>query len=93
MIKSLKSTNAHGYDEIPVKILKTVSDFIISPLTYICNKSLSIGIFSDRIKYSEVRPIHKKGDKDNMSNYRPISLLPSLFKIFEKVIFIRIHNT
>jgi hypothetical protein len=64
-MKSLKSTNSHGYDEIPVKILKTVSDFIISPLTHICNKSLSIGIFPDRLKYSEVTPIHKKGDTDN----------------------------
>jgi hypothetical protein len=47
IIKSLKSTNAHGYDEIPLKILKIVSDCIISPLTYIYNKSLSAGVFPD----------------------------------------------
>ena len=45
IIKSLKWKNSHGYDEIPTKILKISLPFIISPLTYICNKSLSNGIF------------------------------------------------
>jgi len=45
IIKSLKSTNSHGYDEIPIKVLKLSLPFIISPLIYICNKSLLKGIF------------------------------------------------
>jgi len=45
-IKSLKTKNSCGYEEIPVKILKLSIPFIISPLTYICNKSLSSGVFS-----------------------------------------------
>ena len=44
-IKSLKSKNSHGYDELSVKILKLSSQFITSPLNYICNKSLSSGTF------------------------------------------------
>jgi len=45
IIKSLKWKNSHGFDEIPVRILKLSLLFIISPLTYICNKSLPTGIF------------------------------------------------
>ena len=45
IIKSLKSKNSHGYDGIPMKILKLSTPFITSPLTYICSKSLSSGIF------------------------------------------------
>jgi Notch-like protein len=88
----LKSTTFHAYEEISVKLLKTSSECIISPITYICNKSLSTGIFPDRLKCSEVKPIYKKDDKDNMNNYRPIYLLTSFSKIFEKVIFIRMYK-
>jgi hypothetical protein len=57
IIKELKNKNSYGYDEITIKILKISSPFIVSPLTYICNRMLSTGIFPDRLKYSEVRPV------------------------------------
>jgi len=63
IIESLKLKNSCGYDEIPIKILKLSTPFIISPLTFICNKSLSTGIFPERLKYAQIWPIHKKGDK------------------------------
>jgi hypothetical protein len=66
--------------------------FILSPLVYICNKSLSLGIFPTQLKYSQISPIFKKGDRTVMLNYRPISLLTSFPKIFEKVIFNRIKH-
>jgi hypothetical protein len=53
IIKSLKPKNSHGHDGISAKILKISSPFISSPLTYICNKSVSSGIFPTRLKYSE----------------------------------------
>jgi hypothetical protein len=81
----------HGYDEIPLKILEISLPFIISPLTYICNKSLSTGTFPTRLKYSQINPIFKKGNKAGMSNYRPISLLTAFTKVFEKVIYKRLH--
>jgi len=55
-----------------------------SPLTHICNKSLSSGIFPDHLKYAVVKPLFKKGDKSNTSNYRPISILISPSKVLEK---------
>jgi sarcosine oxidase/L-pipecolate oxidase len=81
-----------GYDEVPLNILKISMHFILSPLVYISNKSLSLGVFPTRLKYSQVSPIFKKGDRTVMSNYRPISLLTSFSKIFEKVIFNRIKH-
>jgi hypothetical protein len=70
IIKSLKTKHSHGYDEIPTKILKASAPFISSPLTYICNKSLSSGTFPSRLKFSVVKPVFKNGDKVNISNYK-----------------------
>jgi exonuclease III len=92
IILSMKPKNSHGYDEISLKILKSCTPYIISPLTYLCNKILLTGIFPERLKYSEVRPLYKKGDKDEISNYRPISLLPTFSKIIEKIIYIRLYS-
>jgi hypothetical protein len=60
IIKSLKSKNSSGYENIPVKILKMSASFILSPLTYICNKTLSTRKFPDRLKYAIVKPSYKK---------------------------------
>ena len=90
IIKSLKVKDSHGYDEISTKILKISSPFIISPLNYICNKALFKGIFPDRLKFSVIKPLYKKGNKQDTSNYRPISLLTSFSKIFEKVMLNRL---
>jgi Notch-like protein len=90
IIKSLKSKNSHGYDEVPNKLLKISAPYICSPLTYICNKSISSGIFPDSLKYSIMKPLYKKGDKMNIANYRPLSLLASFSKVFEKAMYNRL---
>jgi hypothetical protein len=90
IIKSIKSKNSRGYDEISTKVLKISSNYIVSPVTYICNKIISLGIFPDRLKFSVVKPVYKKGDRRNCSNYRPISLLTSFSKVFEKAIHSRL---
>ena len=79
IIKELKDKNSSGYDEITTKISKTNSPFIISSLTHIGNKMLSTGTFPDRLKYSEIKPIYKKGDKALITNYRPIIQKLSLY--------------
>jgi hypothetical protein len=53
---------------------------------------LSTDIFPSRLKYSQIHPIYKKGEKSEITNYRPISVLTSFSKIFEKVIFNRLHT-
>jgi hypothetical protein len=92
IIESLKSKNSYGYDGISMKILKLSTPFIVSPLTYICNRSLSTGIFPSHLKYSQIHPIHKKGERSETSNYRPISVLTSFSKMFERVIFNRLYS-
>jgi hypothetical protein len=90
IIKNFARKNSQGFDEIPLKLLKISAPFIASPLCYIINMALSMGIFPDRMKYSIIVPLHKKGDINNIANFRPISLLPSFSKILEKVIYKRL---
>jgi hypothetical protein len=52
--------NSYGYDEISTELLEISSSFIRSPLNYICNKTLSIGIFPDQLKLSEEKPLCKE---------------------------------
>jgi Notch-like protein len=88
-IKSIKNKKSSGYDEVSTNVLKASMPYILSPLTYIWNRSHSTGIFPSRLKYSQVHLIYKKGERTEMSNYRPISILTSFSKIFEKVTFNR----
>jgi hypothetical protein len=87
IMKSLKCKNSSGYDGISVKILKLCSSFIAAPLNYIFNRSILSGSFPTRLKYSIIKPLLKKGDNKDVKNYRPISLLTSFSKIFEKLIY------
>jgi hypothetical protein len=52
-----------GYAEISTKLLKISANYICSPLTYICNKSISTGIFPEQLKYSITKPVYKRGHK------------------------------
>jgi len=65
---------------------------ITSPLTYLGNKSIYKGGFPARLKYSQIIPIFKKGNKTELANYRPISLLTSFSKIFKKLIYTRLNK-
>ena len=85
IIDSLKLKTSTGVDGISNNLLKFVKCGIAKPLTIIINP-LSVDIFPDLLKISKVIPLYKKDDPVNFSNYRPISLLPSISKIFEKVI-------
>ena len=85
-IKNLNSKSSSGHDEISTNLLKQL-DILIEPLTLIVNQSLRTGIFPDKCKISKIIPIYKKNDAYCIENYRPISLLPSMSKIFEKVAF------
>jgi len=83
IIHSLKCKHSYGYDEISSRILKISAPCILPPLTCIFNKVLSTGIFPDRLKFSELRPLLKKGDITEFSNCRSISLLTSFPKLIE----------
>ena len=84
----LTSKNSAGVDDISINLLKYSIEFIAEPLSKIINCSFDTGIFPDKLKIAKVCPIFKSGDKDIISNYRPISILPSFSKFFEKLVYI-----
>lgn len=86
IIKTLNSKKATGYDKIPARFVKAASPAIVPILTDLINTSIDQGVFPNSLKKAEVTPVYKKADKLNKGNYRPVSILPVLSKIFEKVI-------
>ena len=87
LIDNINSKNSSGVDELSTILIKLVKSDLLKPLTTIINQSLHIGIFPDKLKIAKVIPLFKKGDPTLIENYRPISLLPAISKIFERVIF------
>ena len=79
-----------GSDGIPGHVIKKVIDAILIPIVHICNKSFITGIFPSKFKIARITPIYKKGDKDELSNYRPISILPVLSKVLERLVCTRL---
>lgn len=89
VIGDLANSGASGEDEIPVSLLKHCSENLALPLAHIANVSFQTGIFPERLKYTIVKPLHKKGDRGEFNNYRPIALTSNISKIIEKLIYSR----
>jgi hypothetical protein len=91
ILKNIKNSSA-GYDNIHGKILKLTSEHIVPIITYLINLSLNQGIFPDELKTAKISPIYKANNPDQICNYRPISVLSSFSKIFERIFYIRLVN-
>ena len=85
-INSLKNKKSCGYDKTPVHFFKVAAKVLATPLSILFSYSFRHEIFTDCLKTAKVVPIFKKGDKNEISNYRPISLLSTFSKILEKLI-------
>ena len=88
---SLKSKHSCGHDNVSPSFLKQISHEISYPISILINKSIESGEVPDVMKIAKVVPIYKSKDKEEFSNYRPISLLPTLSKILEKIIHKRLY--
>ncbi|CAF4899656.1 unnamed protein product, partial [Rotaria socialis] len=84
IVKNLKNSNSVGHDEISLKYL--TSEVTFSYILVIINTSIQTGIFPTQWKEAIVKPLHKSGDTNEPSNFRPVSLLPILSKILEKAV-------
>ena len=89
ILKKLLNSKATGIYETPNKILKACSDIISPHFSQIFNVSLTTKCYPDSLKFAKVAPVYKGGDKDNLDNYRPISVLPTVARVFEKLIYER----
>ena len=85
-MKNVEVTKAAGTDKISGKLLKGGAPILAKHISDLCNLSMTIGSFSDAWEIAKVKPLFKKVSKTDSSNYRPISLLPLLSKVFEKVV-------
>lgn len=89
-VVSLKNSNCYDVYNLNSKLIKAVIDIIVYPLSLLINACFTSGTFPDVLKVTKVIPIFKKGDINNMSNYRPISIIPIFAKIFEVILKARI---
>ena len=92
IIYNLPPKSSSGCDGISTKLLKVIAPVIIKPLTLLINQVLNMGTFPDKLKIAKVIPIFKKGDPSLFENYRPISLLPAISKVLEKIIALQLSS-
>jgi len=78
--------------QIPAFIFKYFSDLLSSPIADLFNESVTLGTFPERLKIARVVPVYKSGDRMIEKNYRPISTLPFLSKVFERLMYMRLMS-
>ena len=92
IISKLKPKGSSGQDGISSALLKDINFTTVNIITLIINQSISTGIFPDKLKVAKIVPIFKKDNPHLTGNYRPISLLPVISKVFEKVVFSQLYS-
>lgn len=90
--KSFKRNKAPGYDDITINIIKDTIDIITEPLKNIINLTFTAGVFPEKLKTAKVTAVFKNDNPQKVENYRPISILPSFSKFFEKALHNRIMD-
>ena len=92
LLSKLCKSKATGLDNISAKLLRECPDLIAESLTYIFNQSLLTGIFPDEWKSARVTPLYKNsGKRNDPTNYRPISVIPVVAKVFERVVYDQLY--
>ena len=89
LVNKMPAKTSTGYDNINNWLLKKIVSVIKKPLCVIFNKSLRQGIYPNLMKIAKVIPLFKSGDRKIPDNYRPISLLPVISKVLEKIVYVR----
>lgn len=92
LINSLDVDSSTGIDGITTKAIKCIENLLLPTITDCLNKDLKAGSFPDSLKLAKVSPIYKSGERTDPGNYRPISVLPVMSKIYEKVILKQLND-
>ena len=87
VLRNLDNSKAHGPGGIPARLLTETAYQIAPSLCDLFNKSLRTGVVPQDWKLANVVPVYKKGDKEHVENYRPISLLSLISKVLERCLF------
>jgi hypothetical protein len=91
-IKKLKDKPTAGTDQVPSFVVKDCGSAFTEPLFIMFNLILKCSVFPERWKESRICPVLKKGDPSLMNNYRPISILSNLSKVFEMILYKYIYD-
>ena len=92
ILRKLKGSKAGGYDNIPRSMIKDCAEEITAPLAYLINSCLEESVFPRAEKCAKITPVFKSGNRSSMDNYRPISVLPVLSKVFERVVYNQLYK-
>ena len=92
IISRLDPNKTHGHDMLSIRMIKLCGNSICKPLSIIFKDCLNEGKFPHEWKNANVVTVHKKGNKQSLENYRPISLLPICSTIFERLIYNKIFT-
>ena len=91
LIKSLPNKTSSDHDSVSNNLMKKLSPSILEPLAIIFNKSLETGVFPEQMKMADVVPLYKSKSEYECTNYRPISLLLTISKLLEKLMYKRTY--
>ena len=87
IIQNLNPNKAHGPDKISIRMIKSCDKSLCNSLEIIFKSCIIKGEYPSECEKANIVPVQKKGDKQSLKNYRPISLLPNFEKIFERIIY------
>ena len=92
LLKNLSANKATGLDKIPCRLVKMAAPFVNDSLSSMFNASIISSIFPSDWKLAKIIPIHKGNEKDELNNYRPISILSSISKVLERLIYNQVYD-
>ena len=87
LLNELNKAKTTGLDKISARLIRECAYLICIPICDIFNQSISLGIFPNDCKCARAAPLFKQGDRDDLNNYRPISVISFAAKVFERIVY------